>query len=469
MRDRLYALSNYAAVDGLYLKQLVGEGWAYLGDGTGTLPNWQPTTDFSALSPDDEVVDLEVSRRLATGDLSVAVRSPVRLHGHVPDVEMAIDPLRLQARLGRTPSPNEIHQELARQVRLSEMARRNNLAYCAVDQAGGTLYSRRQIPLAGSVISNHVVPINRPGALTQVGDCFRSADQVWPAEWGNLTLLKRAASPDGQWPGYEASQSVFAGQYLVLVLPRSLPPVLMISKERLPSYLLNAGRRPFLFEDRFDECFATYGLQRDVLQVITEPVRLALIEEAADWHVELLGTNLIFFRSGQADWSRPETWRELDRLRDLAIEVYEQMGEYVDPVDAIADGPVYSVDSVDSTDSVDGTARGLVDSADGPARGLVGIGNDGNAGDVAHPRFLQKKPPSDPRLRPTATHPVVVILSILIALPIAWLWYSPDSIGFETFMMILLVSTVVAVISLVILIIVYPHISKTRKQRRELR
>lgn len=337
---------------------------------------WEVPVDVTALDPDDPEVAEEVARRLKSGDLQVAESSdaydPLRLQAEtsnyvslkkslfgclllvlasgaifcimgkvtpwVPGAALLACGILLIFRkkiLASAPPARFVRKEVTRQVRLSEMARRNSARYRAVAVPGDSLFPRKNNPVLGeSLLSAFTSTYSY-----EVGDSFCSmaagseddAD-MFPCEWGNLVLYaSHIADQAGERP------IVFRGWYMMVALPRGVPHIVLDAKaDNFGSDLviqLDPSQRVRM-DPGFDSRFIVYapqGYAQDARDLISDVVRQQLTAVATDENVELAGEAVIFFSPDSGRWDRPEPWERANRLRDLVqTTMYPRIGEYVD-------------------------------------------------------------------------------------------------------------------------------------------
>lgn len=337
---------------------------------------------MTALDPDDPEVAAEVAQRLANGDFHVAEGdvaddNPLRLKPRRNLSEkrlwtvLVLLLLAAMAFMGTTEaepwwwflcvalmfcgtlvvahrhkvfspasSKRQKTEELARQVRLSQMARRNACRYRSVLMPGDSLFPKGNSPLRLESILSSLVT----NGLCEVGDDFcsgmasrRSVDDAswFPAEWGNLTLHNPPVK--NQRHDNEPSPA-FRGWYLMVALPRAVPHIVLDAKadnvfgmDRVV-HLDAAQRVPM--DARFDSRFTVYAPEdydEDARDLIPDSVRRRLTTVADGVDVELVDKAVVFFSPGPLRWDEPAGWARLNQLRGLVQEVmYPRIGEYVD-------------------------------------------------------------------------------------------------------------------------------------------
>jgi len=332
---------------------------------------WEIPVDVTALDPKDPGVAAEVARRLASGDFEVLEHAdkadPLRLTsqtstfvsvkksvfgcvllalsvGAVATIMAETNPwipftalfacgllLVFNRRILNATLPARlVRKELARQVRLSEMARRNSAQYRVTVVPGESLFSHKTNPvLIGSVLSTFA-----SAHLCEVGDSFCSADDTdfFPCEWGNLVLYSPYAPTQA-----DGRPIAFQGWYMIVALPRAVPHIVLDAKaDNLGSDLvisLDPSQRVRM-DTRFDSRFTVYaptGYDQDARDLVSEEVRQQVMAIASDENIELAGKAVIFFGTGTTDWARAEPWERVNRLLDLVQEtMYPRIGEYVD-------------------------------------------------------------------------------------------------------------------------------------------
>lgn len=143
-----------------------------------------------------------------------------------------------------------------------------------------------------------------------------------------ITGPDRTASCDPRYVGPEVEfgnllsrrKHALEWHYLVATLPAPLPHLFLetAAAPDLPHEFPRAdvGQRLPLagpFGSGF-EVYVPSGYERDALFVLTPVVMAALLDHAAEYHIEITGNTLIFFTADQADFSEPDAWRRIDGL-----------------------------------------------------------------------------------------------------------------------------------------------------------
>lgn len=89
---------------------------------------------------------------------------------------------------------------------------------------------------------------------------------------------------------------------------------------QLPVWVARSQRLPL--EGNFDSwfhAFAPKGYERDALFLLTPDVMAALVDNAREFHVELVDDRVIFFAPGARRFSNAATWRAMDALLQGAL------------------------------------------------------------------------------------------------------------------------------------------------------
>ncbi|RIJ51458.1 hypothetical protein DZG00_08800 [Clavibacter lycopersici] len=111
--------------------------------------------------------------------------------------------------------------------------------------------------------------------------------------------------------------------YVALALPVNLPHLVLdaTANDRhgsdLPASVLRDQR--LSLEGDFDRHFRLYApgeYERDALYLLTPDVMAALVDDAADFNVEVIDRRVVFFRRDRADHSTPEPWEAAGRIID---------------------------------------------------------------------------------------------------------------------------------------------------------
>lgn len=230
-------------------------------------------------------------------------------------------------------------EELAHQVRLSQMAARNGYRYHAESVPGDSLYSQQKNPLRRSSILRGLTTNN----LCDVGDDFlcgttgrkRLDDpEQFPAQWGNLTLYH----PPGTGRPADETTTAFRGWYLVVALPREVPHIVVdaksdnklgtdsvVSLDPHQRVRTDAG-----FGSRFT-VYAPQGYDADARDLFSDTVRRQLLAVADGVNIELVNDAVVFFARSPMDWRQPDSWVLMAQLRSLVQAVmYPRIGEYID-------------------------------------------------------------------------------------------------------------------------------------------
>ena len=342
---------------------------------------WEIPVDVTALDPNDPGVAEEVGQRLASGDLQVAEgdetgEDPLRLkpsvitsrtrfwsgfslvllamlamagYAHsqpwwwwsciiVMFVIAVVVIIRYRA-FSSGPSRRQANGELTRQVRLSQMAARNDVRYHVALIPGDSLYTQKMNPLRRDSILSALAT----NGLCEVGDDFfcgttgrkRQQDEDdFPAQWGNLTLYTPPA------PGRPLDEITveFRGWYLMVAIPRMVPHIVVDAKAdnrlAMDSLVNLASNQRVPMDDGFDSRFTVYapeGYDADARDLFSSEVRQQLMSQADGVNIELVDDAVVFFSRGPIDWCQPDGWVKMAQLRSLVQSVmYTRIGEYVD-------------------------------------------------------------------------------------------------------------------------------------------
>ena len=189
-------------------------------------------------------------------------------------------------------TPREITQE----VRLSEMARRNEAKMRpSPDPEGGTPDNSPLLPDGGSILSM--------GDSVSLNPAFTSTSGT-PEQWGNILVD-------------EGKRTSFEAWYLMIDLGRPVPHILLNAAGSHLPVAVDKGQQVHL-NAKFDEVFTTYipvGTQNNVSDFLTDNVRRSLMARAAGLDVEFVGTDVIFFESHRAHWNTAAAWEKVRELR----------------------------------------------------------------------------------------------------------------------------------------------------------
>ena len=142
-----------------------------------------------------------------------------------------------------------------------------------------------------------------------------------------ITGDRRTAScrPRFTAPGVEfgnltsRTHSVLEWHYLAVELPSPLPHLVLESTAAgsLPNELAREIGQQVSLGQPFDSRFTLYaprGYEHDALYVMTPAVMAALLDHAAEFHVEIIGDTLVFFAPGHADFGALPPWQAIDAL-----------------------------------------------------------------------------------------------------------------------------------------------------------
>lgn len=162
---------------------------------------------------------------------------------------------------------------------------------------------------------------------------------------GNLDVgdgIQRVRTPSGAT--IASSNSGFARTlppigYLALTLPRHLPNMILDSKGNDPLFGSSLVHPPeedqrLGLEGDFDQYFDLYapsGYETDALYIFTPDLMALMIDNTAQYDVEIRGNQLLVYAPGGFDLALPATWLWIDRVVTvIAAKAFSRADGYSD-------------------------------------------------------------------------------------------------------------------------------------------